>query len=248
QWHRNDYLTGWTPTSYNSVQLNDADGVAGAYAAFHSTGAASGSLGSLVSPLLSFAGYPDHKLLSFYLGNSSGADVVNVYLSTDGGLTYGSALATYTSGVNAFNKAFRRVALDLGTTTSSTVKIKITATADAGFSDIGLDNFQVVNRPLTPLSGTYTINNTLPDAGTNFASFTEAFSLLNLAGVGGPTTFRVANGQTFTEQTPPLTVSGTAAAPLLFQEATPSASLADNPTITTASNETGALVLLSGAD
>ncbi|HET9505001.1 MAG TPA: hypothetical protein VFO93_15770 [Hymenobacter sp.] len=53
-----------------------------------------------------------------------------------------------------------------------------------------------MNRPLIPLSGTYTINQTLPDAGTYFA---EAFLLLNLAGVGGPTTFRVANGQTFSE-------------------------------------------------
>jgi len=230
------------------VRPNDADGVAGTYAAFHSTGAASGSMGSLVSPMLNFAGYPDHKLLSFYLGNSSGADVVKVYLSTDGGLTYGSALTTYPAQTNAFGRAFRRVALDLGTTTSSTVRIKFTATADAGMSDIGLDNFQVVNRPLAPFSGTYTIDQTLPNAGTNFASFTEVFSLLNLAGVGGPTTFRVANGQTFTEQTPPLTVSGTAAAPILFREATLTASLTDNPTIAPNTNENGALVLLSGAD
>jgi hypothetical protein len=230
------------------VQPNDADGTAGTYVAFHSTGAASGSLGSLVSPMLSFAGYPDHKLLSFYLSNDTGADDVKVYLSTDGGLTYGSALATYPARVNAFGRAFRRVALDLGTTTSSTVKIKLTATADAGMSDIGLDNFQVVNQPLAPFSGTYTIDQTLPNGGTNFTSFTEAFSLLNLAGVSGPTTFRVANGQTFTEQTPPLTVSGTAAAPILFQEATLSASLTDNPTITTPLAQTGALVLLSGAD
>jgi hypothetical protein len=248
QWHRNDYITGWTPSIYSQVRVNDADGTAGTYAAFHSTGAASGSMGSLVSPMLNFAGYPDHKLLSFYLSNDSGADVLNIYLSTDGGLTYGSALATYPAQSNAFNRAFRRVALDLGTTTSSTVRIKFIATADAGISDIGLDNFQVVNRPLAPLSGTYTINQTLPDAGTNFASFTEAFSLLNLAGVGGPTTFRVANGQTFTEQTPPLTVSGTAAAPILFREATLTAALTDNPTISTTLAETGALVLLSGAD
>jgi hypothetical protein len=248
QWHRNDYTSGWTPSIYSQVQATDADGVAGTYAAFHSTGAASGSTGSLVSPLLSFAGYPDHKVLSFYLSNSSGTDVVNVYLSTDGGLTYGSALATYAAKTNAFDRAFQRVALDLGTSTSGTVKVKITATSDAGRSDIGLDNFQIVNQPVAPLSGTYTINNTLPSAGTNFASFTEAFALLNLAGVGGPTTFRVANGQTFSEQTPPLTVSGTAAAPILFQEATPSASLADNPTITTAAAQGGALVLLNGAD
>jgi len=248
QWHRNDYPIGWTPSIYSNVRLNDADGVAGSYAAFHSTGAASGSTGSLVSPVLSFAGYPDHKLLSFYLGNTSGADVVTVYLSTDGGLTYGSALAMYPARPNAFDRAFRRVVLDLGTTTSSTVRIKFTATADAGMSDIGLDNFQVVNRPLAPFSGTYTIDQTLPNAGTNFTSFTEAFSLLNLAGVGGPTTFRVANGQTFTEQTPPLTVSGAVAAPILFREATLTAALTDNPTISSALAETGALVLLSGAD
>jgi hypothetical protein len=247
QWHRNDYLTGWTATA-STLSPYDADGVVGAYAAFNTQGAASGSTGSLISPVLDFSAYPDHKLLSFYLSNDDGADVVNVYLSTDGGLTYGSSLGTYGAAWNFVSARYRRLVLDLGTTTSSTVKIKFTATSDGGTSAIGLDNFRVVNRAVAPLSGTYTIDNTQPDTGLNFTNFTDAFTLLNLAGVGGPTTFRVANGQTFPEITPPLTVSGTAASPVLFQEATPSTSLTDNPTIAPASTETGAIVLLSGAD
>ena len=44
-----------------------------------------------------------------------------------------------------------------------------------------------------PLSGVYTINNTLPTAGNNFNTFTEAiFALAD--GVSGPVTFNVAPG------------------------------------------------------
>ena len=248
QWHRNDYATGWTPSPYSNVSPYDADGLPGTYAAFHSTGAASGTTGSLISPLLDFSAYPDHKLLFFYLANDNGSDVVDVYLSTDGGLSYGSSLATYSAAYNILNNKFRLRVLDLGTTTASTVKIKFTATADAGTSDIGLDNFRVVNRSVAPFGGAYTIDDTLPNAGANFTSFTEAFALLNLTGVGAPTTFRVANGQTFAEVLPPLTVAGTADNPVLFQEATPSATLTDNPTIAPTTVENGAIVLLSGAD
>ena len=47
--------------------------------------------------------------------------------------------------------------------------------------------------------GAYTINNQLPTAGTNFASFTAAAAALNNGGVAGAATFSVLNGP-YTEQ------------------------------------------------
>ncbi len=50
-----------------------------------------------------------------------------------------------------------------------------------------------------PLSGTYTINSTLPTGGTNFASFNSAEDSLTLNGVSGPVLFMVKQG-TYSEQ------------------------------------------------
>lgn len=50
-----------------------------------------------------------------------------------------------------------------------------------------------------PLSGTYTINSSLPTSGTNFASFNSAEDSLTINGVSGPVIFLVKQG-TYTEQ------------------------------------------------
>ncbi|MBI5473305.1 MAG: T9SS type A sorting domain-containing protein [Ignavibacteriae bacterium] len=69
------------------------------------------------------------------------------------------------------------------------------------------------------LSGTKTIDNTLPTGGNNYASFTDAFAALNTSGVGvGGVTFNVAAGQTFTESPDTLTATGTAGNPIVFQK------------------------------
>jgi PKD repeat protein len=62
----------------------------------------------------------------------------------------------------------------------------------------------------TPLSGVYTIDNTLPTAGLNYTNFTDAANDLNILGIAGPVTFNVTAGQTF-----PMTV-GTAPANYAF--------------------------------
>jgi len=75
-----------------------------------------------------------------------------------------------------------------------------------------------------PLSGTYTIDNTSPTAGTNFNNFGDALDFLNNIGVGGAVTFNVIANQTF-----PVTItngsyayyvgqSGTATEPIIFQK------------------------------
>lgn len=56
----------------------------------------------------------------------------------------------------------------------------------------------------TALNGIYTIDNTLPTAGVNFANFTDVANDLNTLGISGPVTFNVTAGQTF-----PMTVGAT---------------------------------------
>ncbi|RZK56584.1 MAG: hypothetical protein EOO59_09670, partial [Hymenobacter sp.] len=62
-----------------------------------------------------------------------------------------------------------------------------------------LDNVTLTTRAANPLSGAYTINSASPTAGTNFASFGDAATRLNLDGISGPTTFAVTGGP-YTEQ------------------------------------------------
>jgi hypothetical protein len=64
---------------------------------------------------------------------------------------------------------------------------------------VALDNITVTARALAPLSGAYTINSAQATAGTNFASFGDAATALNLDGVSGPVTFAVSGGP-YTEQ------------------------------------------------
>jgi len=65
-------------------------------------------------------------------------------------------------------------------------------------------------------ANTYTINNTLPTSGLNFASFTDAFNALNCA--TGKIVFNVSAGQTFTENPPPLEASGTVTDSIIFRK------------------------------
>ncbi len=65
------------------------------------------------------------------------------------------------------------------------------------FSFSGAGSF--VQSASAQLSGMYTIDASLPTAGSNFASFTDAASALNMSGVSGPVVIEVADG-TYTEQ------------------------------------------------
>jgi hypothetical protein len=75
---------------------------------------------------------------------------------------------------------------------------------------VALDNVLLTTQVANPLSGAYTINSTAPTAGTNFASFGEAASALNLNGVSGPVTIAVTGGP-YTEQFLLGQVAGTSA-------------------------------------
>jgi trimeric autotransporter adhesin len=69
------------------------------------------------------------------------------------------------------------------------------------------------------LSGVKTIDHTLPTAGNNYASLTEAVLALNAVGVGASgVTFNVTAGQTFMENVPELTATGTSGGGIVFQK------------------------------
>ena len=89
----------------------------------------------------------------------------------------------------------------------------------AAIDDISL----VCSSSTFPLAGgTFTIDNTLPTIGTNFASFTDAVNAMNVAaGCGaftGPITINVAAGQMFMENPPALTATGTSVNTITFQK------------------------------
>lgn len=90
---------------------------------------------------------------------------------------------------------------------------------------VAIDNISLVSTPLTPspTAGTFTIDNTLPTAGTNFNNFTAAITWLNAAqnscaGINNPIVFNVTAGQTFTELPPAIIATGTAANTITFQK------------------------------
>lgn len=77
---------------------------------------------------------------------------------------------------------------------------------------ISIDNISLTTFTPIPLTGTKTIG-----PSGDYISFTTAINALNLNGVGtGGVTFNVADG-TYTENPPVITVSGTAANPIVFQ-------------------------------
>jgi hypothetical protein len=117
-----------------------------------------------------------------------------------------------------------------------------------GISEIPTIQAPAGNRLVrTPLSGIYTIDNTLPTGGTNYASFDDAVNELDILGVNGAVTFNVTAGQTFNvtcgaspyNYAYAITKSGTAANPIIFQKY----GAGDNPIVnitgTSATNDIG---------
>lgn len=113
----------------------------------------------------------------------------------------------------------------------------------------------VSNISFSQLTGIKTIDNTLPTAGNNYQSFTDAFTALNSVGVGlGGVTFNVTAGQTFSELPPELSATGSSSNPLVFQKS----GVGVNPKIipnipgtktsTTLGNDADGIILLNGID
>ncbi|MBU0487974.1 MAG: hypothetical protein KKD31_08505 [Bacteroidetes bacterium] len=158
EWHREDFQGGWTGTS-GSYSPSGANSTSHS-ARFHTYNTSSPKKGSIFSPLLDFSGLAGSKYLEFYYINTSGTDQLKIYLSTDGGSTWGSVLWT---GNTASSWTLYNV--DLGTSTSSTCMIKFEGTSDFGLTDIGLDEVRVYQPPSMAYSSsttTQTNTNSVP--------------------------------------------------------------------------------------
>ncbi len=108
-----------------------------------------------------------------------------------------------------------------------------------------VDNVVVNSVTPTPLNGLYTINNTLTTAGRNFQTFAAAVNSLNSNGISGAVTFDVSAGQTFTEDVPAITATGTSTNTITFQKTTGTNPVV-RPTGGAGSNDAG--ISISGGD
>ncbi|MCS6796616.1 MAG: choice-of-anchor D domain-containing protein, partial [Raineya sp.] len=140
-WRRDNDAAGGGWTSPTSGGYTPVSALGNYSARFHSSGAASGQTGDL--DLYVNLNTPGIKQISFQYINTNGTDVLQVFLSTDGGATFsplGSPIgvAAAWTGYSYTTNAV-----------SATAVIRFRATSDFGGTDIGLD--AVVVQPLTLL-------------------------------------------------------------------------------------------------
>jgi PKD repeat protein len=134
-WRRNDQSANavWS----TNLGTYTPPSTSGAYSArFHSYDAATGTKGSL--DLYVNLNRSGDKLLGFDYINTSGSDALKVQISSDGGTTW-----TVLENITAIGAAWVRKSYTI-TSSSATSVIRLEATGDFGFSDIGVDNFMLV--------------------------------------------------------------------------------------------------------
>jgi hypothetical protein len=137
-WRRHDVTAataGWS-TSTATGQVAISSPAAGGVARFHSNASTTGSTGFM--DLYVNLSTPGVKDLAFDYFNASGSDNLKVYLSTDGGATFGSALNTYGVAANWATQT-----LVIGSSTSATAVIRFEATSQLTSADIAIDNVSV---------------------------------------------------------------------------------------------------------
>ena len=138
-WHKTGFTTGWTSATgaFSPLGANSTT----ASARFHTYDVASGLSGEFITATIDLSTYTAGSVkLSFYHINTSGTDVLNVYVSTDNGVTWSSAISPSPIGVSASWTLKSMIAIPGN---SATTKIKFTATSDYGTTDIGLDEVRV---------------------------------------------------------------------------------------------------------
>lgn len=137
-WRRQDEgcNASWSSSSSGIVTPTSGTGAAD----FHSYTASSSSTGTM-DFYIDFSS-PGEKLLTFLYINTSGSDQLDIYLSTDGGSTFSSSLATFTTQSSWLTKS-----VNLGSSTSSICVVRFKGTSDLGMSDIGIDNVNIKVNP-----------------------------------------------------------------------------------------------------
>jgi hypothetical protein len=143
QWQREDDAAGWSLGNNGGYAPAGALGTSHS-ARFNSYGANNNSTGQLITPNIDFSP-AGTKTMTFWYTNADGTDVMNVYLSTDGGATYGASLLQVTT-----TTGWTQYTVILGASVSTTCKVKFTATSDYGNTDIGLDEINISVPGCTP--------------------------------------------------------------------------------------------------
>jgi hypothetical protein len=153
-WQASNFTTGWNSAlgAWFPTNPQGANGTTKA-ARFHDYDCPTGGIGEFYSPTLDFSALPGEKAVSFWHINTTGTDAIRVSISTDNGATWGPTLLQL--GVSA---AWTKYTLPIGTSTSSTVKIKFRADGTFGGSDIGIDEVSVFT--YNPADPAYNISST----------------------------------------------------------------------------------------
>lgn len=166
-WRRNDdgASANWTSPTFGAYTPTGALGSPNS-ARFHSSYAFSGTTGDLdfyvnLSPV-------GPKLLNFYHINTSGTDVLNVFLSTNGGATFSPIASFGTAGVWTLRSVFIN-------SNSPTTVIRFRGVADYGSTDIGIDQLSInlATVVATGLNGNIIGSSSLADVsnGTNYGGW-----------------------------------------------------------------------------
>ena len=200
-WRREDdgASANWTSTSGGySPASSPLGGATGAHSArFHSYGAPDRSTGQL-DLSVNMAGTVGTPTLNFNYINTSGADSLRVTVSTNGGTTFGPALAVVRT---AATWTAQTVTLPTTGLTATTV-IRFTAFSDFGFTDIGLDNVRVSYISCPPVTGVSVSNITTTGAVVDFTASAGGVSYVVTVTPAGGT----ASSQSVT--TSPVTLTG----------------------------------------
>ncbi|MDX2002478.1 MAG: right-handed parallel beta-helix repeat-containing protein [Chitinophagales bacterium] len=165
---------------------------------------------ALLNPVAPFSAGIQPVLVT--VRNTGGTDIigVDVYVTVSDGVTD----TTY----GPFNYADTLSSAEVSDTinvgdynfTGGNYTVTIWTANPNGGTDSNPANDTLVINLCTALAGTYTINSTLPTAGTNFQSFNDAASALNNCGIAGAVVFNVSPG-TYNEQVTLLEIPGSSA-------------------------------------
>jgi hypothetical protein len=153
-WHRSDYAgTDWTSKTsnqYKGVALGQSGSNSATFNNYYAPASSQGAIDLNVN--LSPVG---NKTLSFYYINpETGASSLIVQLSTDGGATFSTTIATLSNNVTSWTLQSYTL-----TATSATSVIRFLATSDYGTYDLGIDNLSLVVACTSPTISTVTPTN-----------------------------------------------------------------------------------------
>ena len=201
-WRREDdgASAAWTgPTSgaYTPTGSPLGGGTSAHSARFHSYSAPRGTSGQL-DLYVNLAGTTGIPTLNFDYINTSGADSLRIAVSTDGGSTFGSALALLRTSAT-----WTRQTVNLPTTgPTATTLVRFMVFSDFGVTDIGVDNVRVGYVSCPAVTGVSVSNITTTGASVDFtASPGGASYIVTVTPAGGTAT-------TQTVTTSPLNLTG----------------------------------------